>query len=84
MRNVSNNIDITGGLAALKSRPIRLEVPGFMRLVVEHVGAALPEDRRPKLGLTNPRSHEISPTCSRSTDCETPSPSGRRSAWTGY
>jgi hypothetical protein len=38
MRNVQKIIDATGGLAALKSRPIRLEVPGFMRLVIEHIG----------------------------------------------
>ena len=38
MKNVQKIIDIRGGLAALKQRPIRLEVPGFMRLVIEHVG----------------------------------------------
>jgi hypothetical protein len=38
MRNVNKIIDLMGGMAALKSRPIRLEVPGFMRLVIEHVG----------------------------------------------
>ena len=38
MRNVQRIIDIRGGLEALKQRPIRLEVPGFMRLVIEHVG----------------------------------------------
>ena len=38
MRNVQKIIDAKGGLAALKSRPIRLEVPGFMRLVIEHIG----------------------------------------------
>jgi hypothetical protein len=32
-------IDIRGGMEALKQRPIRLEVPGFMRLVIEHVGS---------------------------------------------
>jgi hypothetical protein len=37
MRNVHKIITITGGLAALRSRPIRLKVPGFMRLVIEHV-----------------------------------------------
>jgi hypothetical protein len=26
-------------MAAWKSRPIRLEVPGFMRLAIEHIGA---------------------------------------------
>jgi hypothetical protein len=31
-------IDAFGGIKALKSKPIRLEVPGFMRLVIEHVG----------------------------------------------
>jgi hypothetical protein len=39
MHNVSNIIAITGGLAALRSRPIRLHVPSFMRLAIEHVGA---------------------------------------------
>jgi hypothetical protein len=39
MRNVQKIIDTRGGMAALKSRPIRLEVPGFMRLVIEQVGA---------------------------------------------
>jgi hypothetical protein len=38
MRNVQRIIDRMGGLAELKARPIRLEVPGFMRLVIEHVG----------------------------------------------
>ena len=38
MRNVQKIIDLRGGLEALKQRPIRLEVPGFMRLVIEHVG----------------------------------------------
>jgi hypothetical protein len=38
MRNVQKIIATLGGMAALKSRPIRLEVPGFMRLVIEHVG----------------------------------------------
>jgi hypothetical protein len=38
MRNVQKIIDAFGGIKALKSKPIRLEVPGFMRLVVEHVG----------------------------------------------
>jgi hypothetical protein len=38
MRNIQNIIDAKGGMAALKSRPIRLEVPGFMRLVIEHIG----------------------------------------------
>jgi len=38
MRNVQKIIDSRGGLEALKQRPIRLEVPGFMRLVIEHVG----------------------------------------------
>ncbi|HEY7157037.1 MAG TPA: hypothetical protein VH575_23915 [Gemmataceae bacterium] len=39
MRNVQKIIDAKGGLAALKSRPIRLEVPGFMRLVIEYIGS---------------------------------------------
>jgi uncharacterized protein DUF6908 len=38
MRNVQRIIDKRGGLEALKHRPIRLEVPGFMRLVIEYVG----------------------------------------------
>lgn len=38
MRNVQKIIDLRGGLEALKQRPIRLQVPGFMRLVIEHVG----------------------------------------------
>jgi hypothetical protein len=38
MKNVQKIIDTRGGLEALKQRPIRLEVPGFMRLVIEHVG----------------------------------------------
>jgi hypothetical protein len=38
MRNVQKIIDTRGGLEALKRQPIRLEVPGFMRLVIEHVG----------------------------------------------
>jgi hypothetical protein len=46
MRNVQKIIDTRGGLEALKDRPIRLEVPGFMRLVIEHVG-------------TGPRSGEL-------------------------
>jgi hypothetical protein len=29
MRNVSKIITIMGGLASLRSRPIRLQVPGF-------------------------------------------------------
>jgi hypothetical protein len=39
MCNVGKIIDRMGSLAALKSRPIRLQVPGFMRLVIEHIGA---------------------------------------------
>jgi hypothetical protein len=38
MRNVQRIIDAFGGLAALKARYIWLEVPGFMRLVIEHIG----------------------------------------------
>jgi hypothetical protein len=38
MRNVQKIIDKLGGMAAMKSRPIRLEVPVFMRLVIEHIG----------------------------------------------
>src|SRR5579875_3334609 len=38
MKNVQKIIDLRGGMATLKQRPIRLEVPGFMRLVIEHVG----------------------------------------------
>jgi hypothetical protein len=39
MRNVQKIIDTLGGLEALKRQPIRLEVSGFMRLVIEHIGA---------------------------------------------
>jgi hypothetical protein len=35
VRNVIKIIDAFGGLAALKDRHIRLEVPGFLRLVIE-------------------------------------------------
>jgi hypothetical protein len=45
MRNIQQIIDPKGGLATLKSRPIRLEVPGFMRLVIEHVGQGPPRWR---------------------------------------
>jgi hypothetical protein len=38
MRNLQKIIDTRGGLEALKDHPIRLEIPGFMRLVIEHVG----------------------------------------------
>jgi hypothetical protein len=38
MRNVQKIIDARGGMAVLKSRPIRLEVPGFMRSVIEYMG----------------------------------------------
>jgi hypothetical protein len=38
MRNVQKIIDTHGGMRALKQRPIRLQLPGFMRLVIEHVG----------------------------------------------
>jgi hypothetical protein len=38
MRNVQKIVETRGGLEALKHRPIRLEVPGFMRLVIEHIG----------------------------------------------
>jgi hypothetical protein len=38
MLNVQKIIDTRGGLEALKRHPIRLQVPGFMRLVIEHVG----------------------------------------------
>ena len=38
MRNVQKIIDTRGGLEALKRNYLRLEVPGFMRLVIEHVG----------------------------------------------
>lgn len=37
MKNAQRIIDIRGGMEALKQHPIRLEVPGFMRLVIEHV-----------------------------------------------
>jgi hypothetical protein len=38
MKNVQKIIDLKGGIAALKTRYIRLESPPFMRLVIEHVG----------------------------------------------
>jgi hypothetical protein len=38
MRNVQKIIDAKGGMATPKSRPILLESPGFMRLVIEHIG----------------------------------------------
>lgn len=38
MKNVQKIIDVRGGLEAIEQHPIRLEVPGFMRLVIEHVG----------------------------------------------
>jgi hypothetical protein len=38
MRNVQKIIDLHGGLEALKRKYIRLEVPGYMRLVIEHIG----------------------------------------------
>jgi hypothetical protein len=38
MRNVQKIIHTCGGLEALKHHPIRLEVPGFMRLVIEYIG----------------------------------------------
>jgi hypothetical protein len=41
MRNVQKIIDTCGGLEALKRKHIRLEVPGFMRLVIEHIGSGL-------------------------------------------
>lgn len=50
MRNVQKIIDTRGGMKALKQRPIRLQVPGFMRLVIEHVG-------------TGPRGGELVSVC---------------------
>jgi hypothetical protein len=38
MRNVQKIIETRGGLETLKHHPIRLEAPGFMRLVIEYVG----------------------------------------------
>ncbi len=38
MRNVQKIINTCGGLEGLTQRPIRLQVPGFMRLIIEHVG----------------------------------------------
>ena len=40
MKNVARIIEIHGGLAALRSKAIRIEppCPGFMRLCIEHVG----------------------------------------------
>jgi hypothetical protein len=37
VRNVQEIIDTLGGLETLKQRPIRLRVPGFMRLLIEPV-----------------------------------------------
>ena len=39
MKTVQSIIDLLGGLEALKEHPIRLQVAGFMPLVIEHVGA---------------------------------------------
>jgi hypothetical protein len=55
MRNVHKIIDAKGGMAALKSRPIRLEVSGFMRLVIEHIGSG------PRSGGLAPASAGASP-----------------------
>jgi hypothetical protein len=38
MRNIQKIIDTRGGMETLKRHSIRLQVPGFMRLVIEHVG----------------------------------------------
>ena len=38
MRNVQKIINTRGGLEALKRKYLRLEIPGFMRLVIEHIG----------------------------------------------
>jgi hypothetical protein len=38
MRNIQKITKALGGMKALRQRPIRLEVPGFMWLVIEHVG----------------------------------------------
>jgi hypothetical protein len=55
MRTVQQIIDTRGGLEALKRTSIRLEVPGFMRLVIEHVGTGL---RAPRslIGISHPES----------------------------
>jgi hypothetical protein len=36
--SVKQIIEITGGMGRLRERPITVEVEGFMRLVIEHVG----------------------------------------------
>jgi hypothetical protein len=56
MRNIQSIIDRLGGLAALRSRPIRLEAPGFMRLVIEHVC------RGPRGGRRGPRPKKSGPS----------------------
>ncbi len=38
MRNVQRIIDKRGGMESLKQSPIRVQVPGFLRLVIEYVG----------------------------------------------
>jgi len=38
MRTVAEIINALGGVEALKARPLRIEVPGFMQLCVESVG----------------------------------------------
>jgi hypothetical protein len=38
MPNVTRLIDAHGGMERLQQRPIRVESPPFMRLVIEHVG----------------------------------------------
>lgn len=38
MRTVQKIIDLFGGMAALKRNYVRLEVPQFMPLVIEHIG----------------------------------------------
>jgi hypothetical protein len=40
MKNVARLIEMNGGFAALKARPIRVEMEGFDRLCVEHIGPA--------------------------------------------
>src|SRR4051812_3886346 len=38
MKNVTTIIEVTGGWDELRCRPLRLQVPGFMPLVVEAAG----------------------------------------------
>jgi hypothetical protein len=41
MKNVARIIALNGGLAKLAERPIKIEMKGFDRLCIEHVGASV-------------------------------------------